>query len=446
MGGYKMAHKSKREYLMTIYERYQRSDQKTKEGILDEFTKVCGYHRKYAIGLLNRPLAEEKGPRKSTKRPYTYSTKSLGIIQSIWEVAGYPWSERLKALIQVWMPWIKKQYKLGAKTQKEVVSISARQMDRRLCSKKLLLKKRRYGTTKPGSLLKSQIPIRTKNWDITHAGYLELDTVAHCGNSLEGNFIYTLNGTDIKTTWVERKAVMGKGEGGILDGILDIQKVLPFPLRGIDSDNGSEFINHHLYRFCKNSKPPIELTRARPYETNDNAHVEQKNWTHVRKMLGWDRYDTQQALEAINDLYENELRLWHNLFQPSVKCLKKIRKGSRLIRQYDPPKTPFQRVMESAQADPKKIQQLKKLFCSLYPFDLSKTIDQKLDRIYSMATQKLQNKKEFNPKMVTKDLKNPLRYSLKSPWRHWTFSPKINQTKTIMRKKMQKYANATSQK
>jgi hypothetical protein len=182
-----------------------------------------------------------------------------------------------------------------------------------------------------------------------------------------------------------------------------------------------------------NSKPPIGFTRSRPYEKEDNAHVEQKNWTHVRKMLGWDRYDTLEALEAINELYENELRFWHNLFQPSVKCIQKIRKGSRLIRQFDTPKTPYQRVLQSPQADPKKVQQLKKLFCSLDPFQLSKIIDQKLDRIYSMATHKLSVKKDLNPQMLSRDLKKPLRYSLKSPWRNWTFSPKLKQQINTMK-------------
>jgi hypothetical protein len=431
---------SKREYLMTIYERYQKVDRQQKTRILEEFCKVCGYCRDHAIRLLNRPLKEWFKLRKPRQRLSKYTHKTISILEDIWQVAGYPWSVRLKALLSVWMPWVKKQYNLDAKTQQELLKISPRQIDRRLRTKKLLLKKKRYGTTKPGTLLKHQIPIRTKNWDITKAGYLELDTVAHCGNSLEGNFIYTLDATDIQTTWTERAAVMGKGEGGILDGVLDIQKVLPFPLLGIDSDNGSEFINHHLYRFCVHSKPSIEFTRSRPYETNDNAHVEQKNWTHVRKILGWDRYDTKEVLESINDLYQNELRLWNNLFQPSVKCLKKIRRGSRMIRQYDSPKTPFQRILESPQADPNKVIQLKKLFSSLNPFELSKTIDQKLDRIYSMASQKLRKKKDFNPKMVTKDLKKPLRYSLKSPWRHWTFSPKLKQQIKTMNNKIQQHS------
>lgn len=440
MKGFQMAQRSKREYLMKIYERYQKVGRQQKTRILEEFCKVCGYCRDHAIRLLNRPLREVFKPRKPRQGTFVYSHKTVSILGDIWQVAGYPWSVRLKALLSVWMPWVKKQYRIDKKTEQEFLKISARQIDRRLRTKKLLLKKRRYGTTKPGTLLKHQIPIRTKSWDITKAGYLELDTVAHCGNSLEGNFIYTLDATDIQTTWTERVAVMGKGEGGILDGVLDIQKALPFPLLGIDSDNGSEFINQHLYRFCIHSKPSIEFTRSRPYESNDNAHVEQKNYTHVRKIFGWDRYDTKEVLELINDLYQNELRLWDNLFQPSVKCLKKIRKGSRLIRQYDPPKTPFQRVLESDQADPQKLQQLKKLFSSLNPFVLSKTIDQKLDRIYSLATHKLRNKKDFNPQMLTRDLKRPLRYSLKSSWRNWTFSPKLKHQIKTMNNKIQQHS------
>ena len=154
---------------------------------------------------------------------------------------------------------------------------------------------------------------------------------------------------------------------------------------------------------------------------------------------GWDRYDTLEVLKVMNELYENELMWWDNLFQPSVKCVKKIRKGSRLIRQFDSPKTPFQRVLESHQADPKKVQQLQKLFHSLNPFELSEIIEQKLQQVISMATQKVSSQKAFDPVMLSKNLKRPLRYSLNSPWRNWTFSSKIKQQKTFMAKKIQQY-------
>ena len=178
MEGMKMARQSKVEYLKMIYQRYHRSDKEEKGKILDEFSRVCGYVRKYAIDLLSQLFWKKQPPRRQRKRSFVYSAQAIGMIEQIWQVAGYPWSKRLKAIIPLWMPWIEKRFGLEAKTQKELLRISSRQIDRRLKDKKLLLKKRRYGTTKPGSLLKHQIPIRTKSWDITQAGYLELDTVA----------------------------------------------------------------------------------------------------------------------------------------------------------------------------------------------------------------------------------------------------------------------------
>jgi hypothetical protein len=179
--------------------------------------------------------------------------------------------------------------------------------------------------------LKHKIPIRTDNWDVKHPGWTEIDTVSHSGNSAEGLFAYTVNQTDILTQWVESRAVLGKGEQGVVKALDEMKDALPFVLKGLDSDNGSEFINWHLVRYCK--KHNIQMSRGRPYKKNDNAHIEQKNWTHVRKLLGWDRFDTVEPVAALNDLYRNELRLFENLFLPSMKLLKKERIGSGMISQ-----------------------------------------------------------------------------------------------------------------
>lgn len=448
MEDYKMGQKSKKEYLISIYRRYHQADKKGKAAMLNEFCNICSYNRKYAIWKLNQPLPENPKERGPKRRCFTYSQKAILILEGIWKAAEYPWSVRLKALLPIWLPWAKKHYEIDIKTEKELLSISPRQIDRRLRLKKLNIKKRIYGTTKPGSLLKHQIPIRTSNWDITKAGYLEIDTVAHCGNSLGGDFIYTLNATDIKTTWVERVAVMGKGQAGIFKGILEIRDSLPFRLRGIDSDNGSEFINDHLYRFCINSKPKIEFTRSRAYEKEDNGTIEQKNWTHVRKIFGWDRYDTKEVQIAMNDLYQNELRWRDNFFMPSVKLIKKIRIGSRVKRVYDKAKTPFQRVLECKEADSKKVEELEKIFNALDPFELSKVLDQKLERIYKMASQRIRNQKdlEYLKKQTLKSFitqENTLSHiptppKIKTPWRGWTFG-KAKRIKTLMRKKIREY-------
>jgi len=373
---------SKWEYLKAIYTRYRQAPKAIRQQILDEFCSICGYHRKYAIRLLGGPPPEKPKERRRT-RDVTYGPHVIAILSAIWEAAGYPWSVRLKALLPLWLPWATKRFHLPPKLQQQLLKMSPRTMDYRLQAKKRLLKKKIYGRTKPGTLLKHHISIKTDHWDVTTPGFTEADLVSHSGNSAEGEFIHSLNQTDIHTTWVETRAVMGKGQAGVLHAMEEMRQALPFELLGMDSDNGSEFINYHLKAYCDQRK--IHFTRSRPYKKDDNAHIEQKNWTHVRKLLGYVRYDSQEALSAMNDLYRNELRLYQNLYQPSVKLVRKVRVGSKLKRVYDTPQTPFQRVCACPQADPDKIAQFKTLLESLDPFSLSQTIDQKLDRIYRVA-------------------------------------------------------------
>lgn len=377
-----MSRKSKWEYFKAIYSRYRQVSKATRQQILDEFCQVCAYNRKYAIRLLNGPPPHK--PRQQVKvRTPLYGPQVISILAAIWQAAGYPWSVRLKALLPLWLPWARKRFHLNPTLERQLLAISPATLDRRLKAKKHRLKKNLYGRTKPGSLLKHHIPIKTNHWDVTTPGFTEVDLVSHSGSASEGEFLHSLNQIDIHTTWVETRAVLGKAQHRVKEAMDEMRLALPFKLLGIDSDNGSEFINDHLYRYCQGLG--IQFTRGRAYKKDDNAHVEQKNWTHVRKLMGYVRYDSHQALEAMNDLYRNELKLFQNLFQPSVKLVKKIRIGSRLKRLYDKPKTPFQRVCEYPQADPDKVAPLKKLLESLDPFELSKTIDQKLERIYRMA-------------------------------------------------------------
>jgi transposase InsO family protein len=320
----------------------------------------------------------------------SYGQEVLSILAAVWEAAGYPWSVRLKALLPLWMPWIAKRFCVSKKIQRQLLSISPRQMDRRLRAKKTQRKRRIYGRTKPGLLLKHHIPIKTDSWDVKSPGFTEADLVSHSGNSADGEFAHSVNVTDIHSTWTEARAVLGRGRTAVEQALNEVETVLPFPLLGIDSDNGSEFINWHLKAWC--DRKGIQLTRGRPYKKDDNAHVEQKNWTHVRKLLGWDRYDSVEAVEALNDLYRNELRLWMNLYLPSVKLVKKVHVGSKLRRVYDAPQTPLERVAASWQANRVRVAELKDRMKSLNPFALAKAIDQKLERIYKLANRRLSPK------------------------------------------------------
>ena len=378
-----MSQASKREYLKRIFPRYQKADATAKERILDEFCANCSYHRKHAIRLLNGPPPAEQRKRKQRQRAPTYGSRVVAILKAVWEAADYPWSARLKALLPEWMPWIGRRFRLTPETQAQLLAISARTIDNRLGPHKRRLRRRLYGRTKPGTLLKHHIPLKTDHWDVQVPGFTEIDLVSHSGNSASGDFCYSLNLTDIYTGWTETRAVLGRGQEGVRQALEQIRQALPFPLRGIDSDNGSEFINDHLLRYCRSRAIPF--TRGRPYKKDDNAHIEQKNWTHVRRIVGYIRYDTEAAREAIDDLYRHELGLFQNLFLPSVKLERKERVGSRLRRHYQAPQTPWQRVSASPVADPERVAELRRRREALDPFALSAAIQAKLERIFSLS-------------------------------------------------------------
>lgn len=348
---------------------------------------MCDYNRKYAIRLLNGPVPQKPKTIVRKGRRSAYSAKVISALAAIWKAAGYPCSVRLKALMPLWLPWAIKRIALTATVQKQLLTISPATIDRRLKGKRGQLKTRLYGRTKPGTLLKHHIPIKTDNWDVKTPGFTEIDLVSHSGNSASGEFLHSLNVTDIHSTWVESRAVMGKSQIAVLNAMQDIERALPFQLLGIDSDNGSEFINYHLKTLC--DQKGIQLTRGRPYKKDDNAHIEQKNWTHVRKILGYLRYDSLAAQQAINELYQNELQILQNLFLPAMKLNKKTRVGSKLKRCYDKPQTPLERVLQCPQADPVKVQQLKRLRDQTDPFELAKRIEHKLERIYQLANQRI---------------------------------------------------------
>jgi hypothetical protein len=367
----------------SMSERYRRASKRSKTRILDEVCAATGFHRKYAIGRIN--LIETSRRSKTIvhrKRKRFYGREVLTVVEKVWEEAGYPWSVRLKAILLLWLPAIRKRFPLTRATEAQLLRISPRTIDRSLAGKKRELQRRLYGRTKPGTLLRHQIPIKCEHWDVKTPGHLELDTVSHCGSSGEGLFAYSFNLTDIGSTWVETRAVLGKGEVRIVEAFSEMSQVLPFKVLDIDSDNGGEFINRHLYGYCH--ARDIGFTRGRPYKKDDNAHIEQKNWTHVRKLIGWDRYDTPETVHALNDLYSNELRLYMNLFQPSVKLIRTVRKGSHKVRRYDRPRTPLDRLADMPGADRQKVEQLIHLRSRLDPFTLADIIRRKLDRIWSL--------------------------------------------------------------
>jgi hypothetical protein len=373
------------EYLEEIYLRYKRATRKEKTVILNEFCTNCGYHRKHAIRLLGNFKRFTKPKPKKRGRPSHYNRPSvLRPLERIWLGANLPCSKILKVVLPMWLKYYSQEFGgLSLEAVKALRRISPATIDRLLNPLRLKYKRRGRSTTKPGTLLRKQIPIKTEQWNETLPGFLEADTVAHCGDSAAGMFANTVNFVDIATCWTEQRAVWGKGEGGVLEQIKDVEQSLPFPLRGFDCDNGGEFINHHLIRHFGQRKEPINFTRSRSYHKEDNCHIEQKNWTHVRQWFGYHRLDNPRAVPLMNDLYTSEWRLYLNFFLPSFKLLEKKVVASKTIKRYDTPKTPYQRVLELPQVSGSVKRSLKEQFEQLNPFKLRKAMEKKLEKIFA---------------------------------------------------------------
>lgn len=382
-----MSPRSKREYLEAVYLRYKRAVLKEKTAILDEFCQNCGYHRKHAIRVLNNFKRFTKPKPRKRGKPSVYNKPSvLGPLKRIWLAANLPCSKRLKVILPLWLKSYAEEFGgLSLDVVKALLRISAPTIDRILKPVRATYRGRGRSTTKPGTLLKKQIPIKTDQWDETRPGFLEADTVAHCGESLLGDFAYTIDFVDIATGWTEQRAVWQKGEVGVVEQIKNVESSLPFPLLGFDSDNGSEFLNYHLVRHFTQRANPVQFTRSRPYHKDDNAHVEQKNWTNVRQWLGYHRLDKPRVVPLMNGLYSNEWRLYHNFFLPSVKLVEKKLVDGKAVKRYDIPKTPYQRLLESPFIPAPVKHTLKEQFDALNPFRLRKTIDQKLKAIFAVC-------------------------------------------------------------
>ena len=376
-------------YFLTLARRYHESTREQKSAILKEFCANTGYHPKHAIRKLSvlkpthRPKKqlEKQGPKSKYDKP-----EVLKPLQQIWLTANLPCSKRLKAILPEWISHYQSEFEfLPSKTLGLLESISPATMDRVLHPFRIQFTGKGRSTTKPGLILKHHIPIKTNQWDETKPGFLEADTVAHCGASLAGNFVYTLDTTDIATGWTEQRAIWGKGEIDVLKQLQDIESCLPFPILGFDCDNGSEFLNWHLIRHFQNRKLPIQVTRSRPYHKDDNAHIEQKNWTHVRQWLGYSRFENPKIVLALNDLFRNEWRLFLNFFLPSTKLAEKKRVGSKIVKRHDDPLTPYRRILASPFVSNTTKNTLRELSKTLNPFKLRKIIDEKIAEIHRLA-------------------------------------------------------------
>ena len=376
-----MTNMSKKELIDQIKPRYLKASKYEKGLMLDEFCLNTGYNRSYAVQIMQADYDYHRIRREGRKkRKPKYGSDVMAVAIKIWELLEFPCGARLQpVLISTLEAMVRaEEIVVSDLIREKLEMIKPKTLDRRLKRERVIRKlNRSRGTTKHGSLLKSSIPIRITNWDTNEVGFMEMDTVASNGGDPSGECVYSLDMVEIYSGWSEQIAVAGKGENGVIEAIDEVKRNLPFELRGMDSDSGSEFINWHMVRYCE--KNDLFFTRSRPAMKNDNAYVEQKNYTHIRKWLGYGRYDTKEQLDAINDLFRNELRLFNNFFRPVMKILSKEKINNSVCRKtYDTAQTPYQRLMKCEQISIEKKQELEKLYLSLNPVELKKTIDRKL--------------------------------------------------------------------
>lgn len=380
-----MSLKSKRELLEAVRPRYLKANKVEKQKMLDEFTSATGYHRKHAIRVLKNKVQSQNHLKGKTKTYKTiYRGEVVQALEQIWEICGQICSKRLQPFLPEAIKVLErcKEIELCEDTKELLLKISSASIDR--CLRPIRIKTPHgLSTTKPGSLLKNLIPVRTfTEWDEERPGFMEIDLVAHCGNTTEGQYLNTLTCTDLATGWTDVSGLLYRSQEVVSEAIQRMRRRLPFPLLGIDSDNGSEFINDLLYRYCLDEK--ISFTRSRPYQKNDQAHVEQKNWSVVRHMVGYDRWETEQELAILESIYD-DLRLYINFFQPSFKLIAKERIGNRTIKRYDPAKTPYQRVLERKDISLEAKARLMNLYLQLNPAELRRRIDQKTAKLWKIS-------------------------------------------------------------
>ncbi len=362
--------------------RYLRGNRKVKGEVLDELCQTGGYHRKHAIRMLTKQAIGWREKPAGRKKKYDPKVL-LAPIKQIWLATDQMCGKRLKAALPLWLPHYESSFEaLSEEIKGQLLQMSAATIDRLLKDIRTRYPKR-LGGTKPGSLLKQHIAIKTDQWNEDRPGFLEADTVAHCGTTLLGSFIWSVTLTDIYSGWTENAAVWNKGAEGVLGRITSIESRLPFPILGFDCDNGSEFLNHHLMRYLQTREKPVQFTRSRAYHKGDNAHVEQKNWTHVRQHFGYYRLENSSLVTLMNDLYENEFSLLHNYFYPSVKLKNKLRIQSKIKKQHDVARTPYERLLLSEHVSADQKEKLKQIFTQLNPFTLRASIEKKLKKIFS---------------------------------------------------------------
>lgn len=406
--------RSRNQYLKALIEKrgYHLLPKKEKIKLLNEYCATTGQNRNYVIRKIRSGayLKESFGTRTREAKYDGYVKKTL---VELWRIFDHPCGQRLKPLIQTELERLRR---LGEIRCSEIVVSKLRQIgtatiDRKLSHQKEVERIRRKYQKKVHPLLYQKIPVKLSDeWNRNQLGNTQTDLIEHCGQSARGEYLNTISNTDIATSWWEGEAIMGRGQIPTQQGIDKVRKRFPFAWKEIHSDNGTEYINAHLFRYTQKEK--LGFSRSRPNKKNDNCFVEQKNWTHVKKFVGYLRYGTLKEQEILNDLYRNELRLYKNFFQPVIKLVSKERIGGKIHRKYEKAKTPYQRVMESQEVPEKKKQELRRIYQSLNPAALKRTIDKKLDLLYRVyqakqGSEKVEPQKKLKPISLTFYIRQP---------------------------------------
>lgn len=375
--------------------RYSKASKKDKGRMLDELCALTGWTRRHA----RRALAEAIDPPQRAPRPprpRTYGPEVLEPLRMIWATLNGPAGKRLAPFMSEIVKALERcgELHLRPEVRDKLLRVSAATIDRMLAPERARLQVRGRSGTKPGSLLKRQIPIRTfADWDDARPGFCEIDLVAHDGGNPLGEYCQSLDLTCVATGWTEVRAVPNKAQRWCFEALLDIERSLPFPLLGIDSDNGSEFINHQLIRYC--AERAITFTRSRPYRKNDNCFVEQKNWPVIRQQVGYARYDTPAELEVLRELY-GHLRFYVNFFQPQMRLVHKTRRGAKVTKRYDVARTPYQRLLAAPEMPTKVKSELTSVFLELNPAELKRRLSACQDRLLELNRTKTERRKEVS--------------------------------------------------